>query len=257
LEGLAKTLLLIYNSNDKLVIFVGGSYMLPIIGITSSAAEKTLTSVNKAYINSIAAAGGVPIVLPNKPGLEKEYLAACDGLLFSGGGDVLGKYFGQPTHEKASGRSEERDAFEIALARLAFEVKKPLLGICRGEQVINIALGGDIIQHIEGHAQNDARSTATHSVNIAAGTKLRRWLGRTALPVNSFHHQVVDRLAPGFIVTAHSDEGYTEAYEYAGDWFCACYQWHPEAMLESPEHALMIELFRPFIEVCKNKGGLQ
>ncbi|MCL2702205.1 MAG: gamma-glutamyl-gamma-aminobutyrate hydrolase family protein [Defluviitaleaceae bacterium] len=225
--------------------------MLPIIGITSSAADKTLTSVQKTYVNAVAAAGGIPVVLPNKPGFENEYLAACNGLLFSGGGDVQAKYFSQDNHEKVSGISEERDMFEITLARLAFEAKKPLLGICRGEQVINVALGGNLIQHIDGHDQKDARSTATHSIDITDGTKLRKWLGQSSVRVNSFHHQLADKLAPGFIVTARSAEGFTEAYEYSGDWFCACYQWHPEAMLESPEHALMIELFRPFIEACK------
>ena len=237
--------------------------MLPIIGITASAAvkpptatvaDKSLTSVNKSYVNAVIAAGGIPVVLPNKPGLEKYYADALDGFLFSGGGDVDGKYFGQENHEKISGVSEERDAFEIALAKLIFAAKKPYMGICRGEQLMNIARGGDIIQHIEGHSQKDTRYAATHSVDIVEGTKLHKWLGGLkTIRVNSFHHQVVDKLAPGFVVTCRSEEGgYIEGYEYSGsDWFCVCYQWHPEAMLEDPANSLQLELFKPFIEACK------
>lgn len=235
--------------------------MLPVIGITSSAsvkppsatiADKSYTVVPKTYVNAVIAAGGLPVVLPNKPGFEAGYLAALDGILFSGGGDVQGKYFNQETHEKATGISEERDAFEIALAKLAYAAKKPILGICRGEQVINIALGGDIIQHMEGHGQHDNRSTLNHALTVVPGTMLHKWLGSDEIRVNSFHHQVVGKLAPGFAATAHSTDNYIEAYEYTGaDWFCAAYQWHPEAMLESPEHALQIQLFKPFIEACR------
>jgi len=226
--------------------------MRPIIGITSSAGEKLLVSLQKTYVNAITAAGGVPVVMPNKPGLEREYLNMCDGFLFSGGGDVAGKYFGQETHEKAAFMSEERDEFEITLAKLVYAAKKPTLGICRGHQVINIALGGDIIQHIEGHAQADSRHQATHYITVTEGSKMFKWMGKGRVKVNSFHHQVVDKLAPGFIPTAVSDDGYNEAYEYGGDWFCVCAQWHPEAMLESPEHILMMEFFKPLIEECKS-----
>ncbi|MDR1704791.1 MAG: gamma-glutamyl-gamma-aminobutyrate hydrolase family protein [Clostridiales bacterium] len=233
--------------------------MRPIIGLTSGVRESR-HAVHIDYVNSVAAAGGTPIVLPSKCGLEADYLAAVDGLLFTGGGDVQGKYYNQVTSEKAGGISEERDEFEITLARLAKAAKKPVMGICRGKQVVNIAVGGDIFQHIEGHDQKDVRSAATHYVNVLPGTKIHGWLKAGLLQsergdrikVNSFHHQNVDKLAEGFITAAISDEGRVEAYESVTDWFCACYQWHPEAMLQSPEHGVMLELFKAFIDICQS-----
>jgi len=214
--------------------------------------DKGTVQVQKSYINAVIAAGGVPLVLPNKPRLEEYYLNALDGILFSGGGDIAAKYFNQENHEKVSGISEERDQFELALAKLAIEAKKPVMGICRGHQLLNVALGGDLIQHIEDHSQKDARHAATHYVDVVKGTNFHKWVGQDRIWVNTYHHQLVGNLGKGLVPTCHSPESYIEGYEYAGtDWFCFGVQWHPEALLESPEHLLMMELFRPFIEACK------
>lgn len=225
--------------------------MKPIIGVTSFInKESKLISVNFDYANAVAAAGGLPVVFPIKPELAEEYLAMVDGVLFTGGGDVEGKYFNQENHEKISGISEARDSFEITLAKAAKAAGKPVMGICRGEQVLNIAAGGDIKQHVEGHSQKDERSVATHEIKLLEGTKLRQWLGSETVKVNSFHHQIVDRLAPGFAVSARSLDGFTEAWENTGDWFCFGVQWHPEALLASPENIVMLELFKRFVAAC-------
>jgi len=235
-------------------LFKIGVIAMPIIGISSFTQDKSLVTLNQAYINAIIAAGGTPVVLPNNPGLEEKYIHLCDGILLSGGGDVLARFYNvekHETHEKSGDFSETRDEFEIGLVKVAKRDKKPTLGICRGMQVINVALGGDLVQHIDGHIQHDGRNVATHNITVT-GARLAGLIGDKC-KVNSFHHQAVRRLAPGISAEAYSDDGIVEAFEYVGNWFCLGVQWHPEAMLTSPEHLRQLNILLSFINACKER----
>jgi putative glutamine amidotransferase len=210
--------------------------------------DSTRVTLPIAYVNTVLAVGGIPFIFPNKPENAADYFNLVNGILFSGGGDIHSKHYNQPLHEKADGISESRDEFELRLMKMCREAKKPVMGICRGHQLLNVALGGDLIQHIDNHRQNDNRSNTFHNVEIIPGTKLHKWLGKTDLLVNSLHHQGIGRLGEGLIATAGTKDGTNEGVEYTGgDWFCYSVQWHPESMLESPEHILQLELFKPFI----------
>jgi len=171
---------------------------------------------------------------------------AVDGLLLSGGEDVDPDLYGQQPHERLSTVNRQRDETEISLVRAARESRKPVLAICRGPQLLNVALGGTLIQDIaacvpgaldhDSEGDHDVRDVRAHDVTLEPGSRIADAVGATRIKVNTLHHQSVLDPAPGLIVTARADDGIIEAIESeSDDWWALGVQWHPEEMTESPE----------------------
>jgi putative glutamine amidotransferase len=197
--------------------------------------------LNVAYARAIEQGGGLPVLVP--PLLHADQAAhilhAADGLLLTGGEDVDPARYSAPRHPTVTGVSVERDATEIALLESAYNRRKPVLAICRGIQLMNVAFGGTLIQdipserpdavpHDSDHSQRAAR---VHDVRVEAGTRLARALGVAELKVNSFHHQAPDRVGTPLRATAWSPDGIVEGLEWTDeDWWAVGVQWHPEEL---------------------------
>ena len=203
------------------------------------------------YSNAVERAGGRPLFVCRA--LEQEdvdfVLQHFDGLLLTGGGDLCPETLGCPAHEKTEPVPLDRDRTEIALARAFFAAGKPILAICRGEQVLNVAMGGTHCQHIfdrpQVHLAHQNRETR-HEVQVVPGVHLQRIFGgASVLRVNSTHHQAVETLAPCFTLAATSSDGVIEAYE-AGENVLAT-QWHPERLLDEG----MMPIWDWFVGTCR------
>ncbi|MCI2253375.1 gamma-glutamyl-gamma-aminobutyrate hydrolase family protein [Domibacillus indicus] len=229
----------------------------PIIGITSSYVRQTLNSegvyVHHDYHRAVLKAGGIPVILPSvPPNTIPYYLDLCDGFILSGGEDVDPMYYGQAPHAKMGSVFAERDEFELELTALLLKKKKPILAICRGLQVLNVALGGTLWQdvpsqvssHIQ-HAQTYHRSLSIHEVTLVPHSQLAKMMEADKVNVNSLHHQAIDALGKGLSVVGHSPDHLIEAVEMDGDVFVIGVQWHPESMV--PGSTEMNRLFSSFI----------
>ena len=220
--------------------------MTPIIGITPSFTDDKKYSLNLKYVSAISIYGVTPLILPYEPDSIPTYLRLVSGVMVTGGGDVDAHYFNQTRHEKSGEPIIARDEFELALCRAAIAANIPLLGICRGAQVLNVALGGNLCQHIEDHNHNDRRSDCIHNVDIVIDSKLYSIIGRTELSVNSVHHQCVgDKLGEGVSASAVSPDGIIEAIEVASNRFAVGVQWHPEELAAFDSHHAA--LFHAFV----------
>lgn len=226
---------------------------LPLVGVTTSVSvgrEPERAYLNASYVRAVQDAGVVPLLLP--PGLDP---AARDalwprlaGLVLTGGGDVDPARFGEPPHLATTDIAPARDALEIDLALRAVTERVPLLAICRGVQVLNVALGGDLYQDIGSqvvgagvHSQKAIRGERTHGVRVKEGSRLAAVLGTTAVEVNSFHHQAVRRVADGLLAVAWAPDGVIEGLEMTRDaGFVLGVQWHPEDLVghDAPARAL-------------------
>ncbi len=212
----------------------------PIIGITCLVNwQDERQQQNETYIQAVLKAGGIPVLLPavSSTAVIMEQAELVDGLIVSGGPDMDPKYFGEQPVPELGGVSPLMDASESVLIRRILELNKPLLGICRGEQVLNVVAGGTLYQDLRRalpevlkHVQDQPRWFPSHSARIVAGTKLAKILQAEELPVNSFHHQAVARVAPGFVATAYAPDGVIEAIESQNHRFVIGVQWHPEGM---------------------------
>lgn len=237
-----------------------GVDMEPMIGITCGHETKGGRDryyVNAVNIRAVTEAGGVPVLIPNAfDGRKLEaVLDVVDGILLPGGVDVDPHLYGE---EPVSGLGEfdpEWDAVDVVVARLALERDVPVLGICRGMQVLNVAGGGTLYQDIPSqvrgalkHSQRGPRWAASHSVEIAHDSRLAGLLGTTGLRVNSFHHQSVKDAAPDFWVTATAPDGVVEAIESVNNRFALGVQWHPELMVE--REPMYRDLFAALIEAA-------
>lgn len=206
------------------------------------------------YMNAVLKEGGLAYTLPHT--IDEQvldaYLEQADGLLLSGGGDVNPARYGEERSPLCGEGSDTRDAMEIHLCRRALEKKIPVLGICRGVQVMNVALGGTLHQHVA-HAQNhdrcDQPADAVHSVTLLEGTRLSRIFGREILGVNSRHHQAVKDTGKGLVLSAVAEDGTIEGVELPGDYFFLGVQWHPESMYAKYDE--MKKLFRAFLAAVK------
>jgi putative glutamine amidotransferase len=239
----------------------------PLIGLTTSVTtdgtpERAYT--NSAYIRAIQQAGGVPVLLP--PALDPPSAAALwphlDGLVLSGGGDVDPARFGAPRHPRTADVSPARDELEIGCARRAVRAGVPLLAICRGLQVLNVALGGTLCQDIPSerpgpvlHAQQEPRDVPTHAVKVMGeGTRLGAVLGAAEVPVNSFHHQAIDALGDGLREVAWAPDGIVEGVELPGaDRFVLGVQWHPEDLVAQDRAAR--SLFAALVDAARRREG--
>jgi putative glutamine amidotransferase len=229
----------------------------PAIGITISYDQKRpgFHLLREDYLRSVEQAGGLPLVLaPGRPEDAPELLQRVDGLLLTGGGDVDPALFGEERHRSVTSIVRERDDFEIALARKALERDLPLLAICRGQQVLNVAAGGTLVQDIPSqvaggidHDPERERWETTHDVAIVPGTRLRSILGRDTVAVNSFHHQSVKDVGRGLVVSARSpQDAVVEGLEAPDRRFAVAVQWHPESFWNQRDN--FAALFESLVE---------
>lgn len=236
----------------------------PVIGITSTRLQtdsgSLRTGLNEAYINAVVRAGAAPILIPNLADEKRlrPLYELLDGLLLSGGGDVDPSHFGESRHEKCGPAYAARDETEFLLTRWAMGEGKPLLAICRGIQVLNVALGGSLYQDIGAQlpealkhdwSSDTPRGKAVHVVSIEANTRLADIVTADSLPVNSFHHQALKSVAPGLVVTARTTDRLIEAVEAPGHPFAIGVQWHPEEMAH--EYGQAQHLFDALADACR------
>jgi gamma-glutamyl-gamma-aminobutyrate hydrolase PuuD len=212
----------------------------PVVGITTyltparfGAWEEEAALIPAAYVNAIEAAGGRPLLVPPSTKGIEETLDRLDGLLFSGGSDLDPELYGQEAHPETNGIVPERDRAEIALLRAALERDMPVLAVCRGSQVLNVALGGDLVQHLpeivgdEKHKHTPGEF-ADHDVDLVTGTRVQEILGDHA-PVKSHHHQGYGKIGDGLREAARAEDGTIEALEDPSRRFAMGVLWHPEA----------------------------
>ena len=210
----------------------------PVIGITTyvTAArwgywDVEAALVPAAYVQAIERAGGRPVLIPPSENGVEETLDAVDGLLFSGGSDLDPELYDQEPHAETSGVVPDRDRAELVLLEAALARDMPVLAVCRGSQVLNVAHGGDLIQHLPdvvGDEKHTPGTFADHDVTLERGTRLAQLLGRRA-PVKSHHHQGFGRVGEGLRVAALAEDGTIEAVEDPGRRFALGVLWHPEA----------------------------
>lgn len=226
----------------------------PVIGITCSMSNGAV-KLGRNYFDAIWAAGGIPVGLPYSGTAEaaKKFFASgeFDGILFSGGVDVDPHRYGEEITGANVEVSADRDEFELTMAELVKDTDLPILGICRGIQLLNVAFGGTLYQDIPGHRQEESGLIHERHANVTPGTLLRELVGQDHIFTNSFHHQAVKDPAPGFIVAARADDGTIEAIEPAirTERFILGVQWHPEIFHAIDETSFAI--FRAFINACR------
>ncbi len=222
----------------------------PLVGVTTSITVGQTPErayVNSAYLHAVQQAGGVPVLLPpqlSKASLER-LVRGLDALLLTGGGDVDPATFGEAPHPTLYEVAPARDTLETQVTLIALEKKTPLLAICRGIQVLNVALGGSLHQDVATepgtqiqHSQKEAREQTTHKVTVTPRSRLGRVLGAEDLEVNSFHHQVIKSLGRGLVPVAWAPDKLVEGVELDDDsQFVLGVQWHPEHLVGNSEPA--------------------
>lgn len=233
----------------------------PLIGLTPAHdMESGDVKARPTYMRALKAAGAIPVVMPLDASEEdlKQLSQDLDGFLFTGGPDVHPFLFGEETQAHCGNVSPARDQMEISLLPMIMELQKPILGICRGIQVLNIALGGNIWQDIPSqvtrdfplaHSQPFSYDMPCHTVALTDGSLLARISEGSSIEVNSMHHQAVKDLAPGLIASAYSTDYLIEALEMPDYPFFIGVQWHPEYLWEKNKEAF--RLFQTFVKACK------
>jgi putative glutamine amidotransferase len=217
-----------------------------------------MVAVQESYVRSIQNAGGVPILIPL--GLSESELQVIlervDGLLFTGGGDIDPARFGAQAHSSVHQVDPDRDEVEIHLVREAVRLEKPFLGICRGIQVANVALGGELYTDIQSfvpsslaheHVPGRPWSYLSHRIEVKEGSRLVEILGGMQFEVNSLHHQAVSKVAEDFQAVAYAPDGILEAFELPGHPFGVAVQWHPEWL---QDYQPMRALFGAFVQTA-------
>jgi putative glutamine amidotransferase len=236
---------------------------IPVIGLTTYNNKNKygypIAALMHQYILAVSEAGGAPALIPS--GLTEEagrtLLERLDGILFPGGGDIAIELFGGQPHSRLMDLDPARDALELGMAKAAAEEGLPFLGICRGFQVVNVALGGtlytDIAEQMPGALKHDydsgtQREFLAHEVKVEKGRRLAGILGATVLPVNSLHHQGAKDIPAALKPAAHAPDGLVEAIELTGHPFGIAVQWHPEWLMGQ---VAAQRLFKSFVEACE------
>lgn len=213
-------------------------------------------ALRQNYASSIIDAGGLPVALPHVPlELVDAYLDQLDGIVVTGGAfDIDPTLYGADERHATVALKAERTAFEWAVTQGALARDLPILGICGGQQLLHVVLGGTLIQHIPDHIDNallheqpNPRDEPGHSVAVVPGTRLHGLVGAAELEVNSAHHQAADRLGDGVVVSALAPDGVIEGIEHAGYRFCIGVQWHPEFFISDGDRRLL----SGFVEACR------
>jgi putative glutamine amidotransferase len=223
----------------------------PLIGITTSRSSSGKINMSPKYFNAVYDCGGIGVFLARTTDPERlrSYAEEFDGFIFSGGVDVDPAYYGESVAFDSVEIDKERDDFEIALFREVMATRKPILGICRGEQLCNVALGGSLYQHMEGHRQSEGSSVCRQPVRILSGTKLHAIIGKTDVYTNTFHHQAVKAVAPTLVASAYAEDGTVEAVEAIDYPFLLAVQWHPEMFYHENDEAKCI--FEAFLAAAE------
>lgn len=236
--------------------------MRPIIGITTNLSEdESSMQLSRSYAKALLRHGALPVLLPavTDPDTIDHYAAMVDGLLLAGGGDVDPLRFGEAQKWESGAISVLRDEFELQLFHAVLRTgRKPILGVCRGLQVMNIALGGslyqDLLSELPGqtiaHRQHQRTVYCSHPVTVSAGTRLSAIVNAETVMVNSHHHQALKRLSDEMIASAHAPDGLIEAAELPGHPFCIGVQWHPEQLWAQPDGEAHRQLFEAFVTAC-------
>lgn len=240
----------------------GEAMNIPLIGITLDSEEPGGYSklpwyaLRQNYCDAVAQAGGLPLPLPHHPDLAEAYLERIQGLVVTGGAfDVDPALFGAASRHETVKLKGRRTAFELAIVKGALERDLPILGICGGEQLLAVALGGSLIQHIPdevenclAHEQPNPRTEPGHDVILTAGSRLAAIAGCLSIPTNSAHHQAVKQVPDAVLINAVTEDGVIEGIEDPARRFCIGVQWHPEYAISPADTAL----FHAFIEACRS-----
>ena len=215
-------------------------------------------ALRENYCSAVTRAGGLPILLPHEPEQAERYLGLIDGLIVTGGAfDVDPALFGASTRHATVTTKDRRTAFELAVTRGALDADMPVLGICGGQQLLNVALGGTLVQHIPdevaeplAHEQPNPRNEPGHTVQVTPGTLLHRITGSAEIAVNSAHHQSVKAVGAAVVIDAVAPDGVIEGIEVPGRRFCLGVQWHPEFGITEADD----RIFRAFIAAAGQRG---
>ncbi|HAF85960.1 MAG TPA: gamma-glutamyl-gamma-aminobutyrate hydrolase [Sphaerochaeta sp.] len=237
----------------------------PVIGIAGTLSEPPVSSAfqdiqrdftNEAYTTSLVEAGATPILLPSVVSEVVALLSLCDGILLPGGFDIDPDLYAQERSPLCQKTMEDSDLFQLELLRSAYTKGIPILGICKGCQLINIHFGGTLFQDLSlsgekgsVHATKQIDTPFFHTVTLQKESKLHTIFGSSTLEVNSFHHQGIDLLGRGLVATALCEDGFIEAIEQKSGPWCVGVQWHPEAMMMTSKG--MLPLFSAFVEASK------
>jgi putative glutamine amidotransferase len=245
----------------------------PLIGVSTSEVRRTddhtlvpqgepprsELTLGERYLEAVRAAGGLPVILaPVRTGTVDSLLERLDALCLSGGPDLDPAHYGAAEHPQLGPAEPELDRFELALARRAVASGVPVLAICRGMQVLNVARGGTLHQHLPDlggdveHRQGAPGREATHEVTLAAGSRVAELAKGLRLLVNSFHHQAIDLVARGLRVVGRAGDGTIEAVEGGGSGFVVGVQWHAELLVERPEQ---LALFQGLVRAAGVRSG--
>jgi putative glutamine amidotransferase len=246
--------------------------MRPLIGLTTRAGtrsvhthERPIDYINSSYIHAVEDAGGVPILIPILQDLSglQTLLSRLDGLLLPGGLDIDPRNYNQQPHQLTASPNPSLDTLELALAHWAFQEKIPTLGICRGMQLLNVALGGDLYQDL-GTQYSDSlvhtgwdlpRNQFAHTIQVEAGSRMEKIFGQQILESNSLHHQGIKTPGKDIIISGRAEDGVPELMEVAHHPFMLAAQCHPEELYQSTP--IWAKLFTAFIAACTQKITLQ
>lgn len=232
----------------------------PLIGITVDSEEpgqysnKPWYALRQNYCEAVTQAGGIAVLLPHDAGAAAPYAAQLDGIVISGGNfDVDPATFGAATRHETVKTKDARTGFEWALTEETLKLDKPVLGICGGQQLLNVVLGGTLIQHIPdevpdalAHEQPNPRDEPGHTLEVTKDTLLHRIVGTTEMAVNSAHHQAAGKMGKGVVVNAVAPDGVIEGMEAARYRFCLGVQWHPEYAIDPGD----TKIFSAFVEAA-------
>ncbi len=242
--------------------------MRPLIGIPCQAdyregSGRPIYCNNRSYVQALEHAGGVPVLIPmvNDVGTLHPLLGKLDGILFSGGSDIQPVHYGEDPHPMLGKVDQKLDELELTMARWALQENVPTLGVCRGMQLMNVALGGTLYQDVQAQVEGSMqhckrelpRHTLIHSICIEEGSKVEEIFGTRELWVNSLHHQAVKELGKGVHISGRAEDGIAELLEVPGKHFAVAAQGHPEEIY--PREPVWAKLFTAFVDACITRNS--